>query len=275
MAEKLLDVLVPAYGDVKGVEKILSRIGNEQRCRLIVSDDSTDATIINNIKDICLRYNATYKMGPRSGAVSNWNFLLSHAKSTYCVLVHHDECFSNTNFIDELEKNTCAADILVLPVVVVNSNNVARYVYSWQQRLLIRFFRPFGPMLNILAGPTATFIFKTNKSCDFHPNLVYQVDCEWYTRILSDVENKNIFFFDGTSVLSTFLSGSITDTIRVNLKEIIESDKRVLEQTSWGGMMKKWSYFSHLITFLSRLVMLPSYVPFYFKRIFQVKDVNR
>jgi len=272
MAEKLLDILVPAYGNASGIEKILSRIDDDERCRVIVSDDSSEIASINAIKEICLSYNATYKTGPRSGAAKNWNSLLSIASSTFSVLVHHDECFSNTKFIDELEKNSSSAEILVLPLVVKNSDNLSRFISSWQQRLLIKFFRPFGPMVNILGGPTALFIFRTSRSTTFNPALTYQIDCEWYTRILSGVREESIIFYRGTSVLSTFLSGSITDTIKFNLKEVIELDKQVLKKSSWAGLMRRWTYVGPLISFLYKVILLPSFLPFYVKRSCGIKD---
>lgn len=275
MAEKLLDILVPAYGDVGGIEKILTVVSVDERCHIIVSDDSSKSADIISIKQLCVRYGVTYKTGPRCGAVANWNFLLSLASSTYSVLVHHDEFFSNTTFIDELEAQHSSIEAMVLPVVVMNCNNVARYVYSWQQSFLIRWFSPFGPMVNMLAGPTALLIFKTTRASDFNPNLVYQVDCEWYTRVLSGVDNNNMCFYDGTRVISTFLSGSITDTIKCNLREVINSDKKVLQHSQWADIMTRWLYFGHCVTFFYRLVLLPSFVPFYLKRIWLRINAHR
>jgi hypothetical protein len=275
VTRKLLDILIPAYGNADGVEKILTVVASHLNCRIIVSDDSLKPSNINAIRELCVRYRVIYKMGPRSGAVANWNFLLSLASSTYCVLVHHDECFSNTMFICELAAKQDTTEAMVLPLVVKNSSNVSRYVYSWQQNLLIRCFRPFGPMLNILGGPTALLIFKTSRSTRFNPNLVYQVDCEWYAKVLSGVDNKNIYFCRGTNVVSTFNSGSITSSIRANLKEIIQSDKEVLKRTSWGNMMYQWLCIGTFVTFIYRLVLLPSFIPFYLKRILLEKNVNR
>ena len=275
MAEKLLDILVPVYGDVGGLKKILAVVSVDQRCSIIVSDDSSKSVDIISIKQLCVRYGAIYKTGPRRGAVANWNFLLSLSSSTYSVLIHHDEHFSNTTFIDELEARQSSIEAMVLPVVIINCNNVARYVYSWQQSLLIRWFKSFGPMVNMLAGPTALLIFKTTKARDFNSKLVYQVDCEWYTRVLSGVDNSSICFYDGTRVISTFLSGSITDTIKGNLKEVIKSDKKVLQHSQWADIMTRWLYCGHCVTFFYKLVLLPSFVPFYLKRIWWRANAHR
>jgi len=275
VSKKLLDILIPAYGNADGIEKILAVVGSNERSNIIVSDDSSKPSDIKSIRGLCARHSVIYKTGPRSGAVANWNFLLSLASSTYCVLVHHDECFSNTTFISELDAMQGSIEAMVLPVVVTNTKNISRYVYSWQQNILIRCFRSFGPMLNILGGPTALLIFKTPRSSEFNPDLVYQVDCEWYSNVLTGVDNKDILFYRGTKIVSTFFSDSITNNIRANLKKIVKADKEVLSQSTWGAMMHQWSYVGHFVTFVYRLVLLPSFIPYYLKHLLRGENVNR
>lgn len=274
MTEKLLDILIPAYGNPLGVKKILATVSNNELVNVTVSDDSFKENDIQCIKDLCAYYKVTYLSGNRSGAVSNWNSLLSRATCQYSVLVHHDEYFSNTNFIYKLLE---LEDIkfMVLPVVVKHPNNISRFVCSWQQRLLIRWFKGFGPMLNILGGPTALLIFKTSELVHFNPNLVYQVDCEWYAKMLNNVSHKNINFYRGSRVVSTVMPGSITDTIKDNLHAVIRSDVEVLKRTSWSDTMTKYSIYGNLILFAYRLVLIPSFIPFYIKRYFVNKKLKR
>ena len=144
MVKKILDVLIPAYGNPRGVEKILALVSKNELANIIVSDDSFKKSDVSSIKGLCSHYGAIYKTGTRSGAVTNWNFLLSQASCEYCVLVHHDECFSNTRFIYRLEEMKTSIEVMVLPVVVKHPNNISRYVYSWQQNLFILWFKRFN-----------------------------------------------------------------------------------------------------------------------------------
>ena len=75
MSEKLLDILIPAYGHPDGVAKILALVSSDKRANIIVSDDSSKKSDIKTIKELCALSGVTYKKGPQSGAVSNWNFL--------------------------------------------------------------------------------------------------------------------------------------------------------------------------------------------------------
>lgn len=275
MNNELLDVLVPAYGNAGGVERILTLFAKEPRVRVLVSDDSPDPRVQQDIEQLCHRFGAVYKEGARIGAVANWNYLLTMASSTYCVLVHHDECFSDVKFINALEDRQNFVDAMILPVNVVNPKNISRKVASWQQAILMKLFLPFGPMLNIIGGPTACIILRTQKRCYFDPRLVYQVDCEWYSRLLSTITFKNLYFNNHTLVDSIYYPESITNNIKDNLKETIKADMDSLRESPWRGMVKRWGYVSHLIIGLYKFVLLPSFIPYYIKRFRAEKYVNR
>ena len=130
MTENILTVLVPAYNSIDGVIKVIDSIKSKKNVGVIVSDDSSNPVVADAIKayiEDFKRNDYSYIKHESTGnAVDNWNFLLSQVKSKFFVIVHHDETFSNTLFIDEVEKYQDSLELMVLPLRIKHPNGVYR-----------------------------------------------------------------------------------------------------------------------------------------------------
>ena len=165
----IITVLVPAYNSLDGVVRINRCDWVEKKVTVIDDDDSTDPVVADAIRAYIDGFKHrevtmyTSSMSPTKCG-DNWNFLLQRVKTKFYVLVHHDETFSNTLFIDEVEKYQDSLELMVLPVKIEYPDGVYRNVKSSAQSLLIRLFRGRSPVLNFIGGPTALLIIKSTNS---------------------------------------------------------------------------------------------------------------
>ena len=271
MKENILTVLVPSYNSLEGVIRIVDSIKSRKNVGLIVSDDSSDSAVagaikayVNNFKRSDYSY---IKHESTGNAVDNWNSLLSSVKSKFFVLVHHDETFSNTLFINEVEKHQEFLELMVLPVRIEHSNGVFRNVKSTVQSMLIKLLKNRSPTLNFIGGPTALLIIKSGNIPQFNRDLVYYVDVDWYVKVFSNVTYKNIKFFSKTTVVSTISNFSITKKNFYNMKEIILSDLSILQNNYSGNTFFKWSMERETLKFVYKLILFPSFAPYYLRKI--------
>tara|TARA_B100000886_G_scaffold337071_1_gene297069 strand:- start:741 stop:1574 length:834 start_codon:yes stop_codon:yes gene_type:complete len=271
MKENILTVLVPAYNSLEGVIRIVDSIKSRKNVGLIVSDDSSDSAMagaikayVNNFKRSDYSY---IKHESTGNAVDNWNSLLSSVESKFFVFVHHDETFSNTLFIDEIEKCQEFLELMVLPVRIEHSNGVFRNVKSTVQSMLIKLLKNRSPTLNFIGGPTALLIIKSSNVPKFNRDLIYYVDVDWYVKVFSNVTYKNIKFFSKTTVVSTITNFSITKKIFPRMKETILSDLSILKKHYPGNVFLKWSMEGEIFKVVYKLILAPSFASFYFRKI--------
>ena len=271
MTEKLLTVLIPAFNSYQGVVNIVELLKNRKNIAIIVGDDSTNvdvACLIESYISGLERSSFIYCKHESTGnAVDNWNFLLSKVKSKFFVLVHHDESFSNTFFIDALEKYQDSLEIMVLPLKVVHSNGIYRNVKSRTQLLMIKLFKKSVPTLNFIGGPTALLIVKSSHINVFNRNLVFYVDIDWYMRVFLNIPLDGVMFFSKTTVIGTITDYSITKSILPRLREVVASDIAILKEYYPNNLLLRRPALRFVLTVIYKFILVPSFAPFYFRKI--------
>lgn len=271
MTESILTVLVPAYNSIDGVIRVIDAIKSKKNVGVIVSDDSSDPVVADAIKAYILDFKRNdylyIKHKSTGNAVDNWNFLLSQVKGKFFVIVHHDETFSNTLFIDELEKCQNSLELMVLPVRIDHPNGVYRNFKSSAQSLLINLFRTSSPTLNFIGGPTALLIIKSTNIHFFNRDLVFYVDVDWYIKVFADVSLIGIKKFPKTTVLSLITNYSITKSIQQRMKEVVASDITILKDYYPDNVFLKHSTVRGVLKFAYSLILAPSFALYYLRKI--------
>lgn len=271
MTKSILTVLIPAYNSIEGIIRVIDAIKLKKNVGVIVSDDSSDPAVANAIKAYITDFNRNdylyIKHESTGNAVDNWNFLLSQVKSKFFVIVHHDETFSNTLFIDEVEKCQDLLEVMVLPIRIEHPNGVHRNVKSPAQSLLIKLFRTSSPALNFIGGPTALLIIKSTNIRSFNRDLVFYVDVDWYIKVFADISLNEIKIFPKTKILSSITNYSITKSIQQRMREVIISDITILKDYYPDNVFLKRSMIGAMLKFVYRLILVPSFAPYYLRRI--------
>lgn len=271
MTEKLLTVLIPAFNSYQGVVNIVESLKTRKNIAIIVGDDSTNVDVACLIESYISGLDRSsfiyYKHESTGNAVDNWNFLLSKVKSKFFVLVHHDEAFSNTFFIDALKKYQDSVEIMVLPLKADHSNGVYRNVKSRTQSLMIKLFKKSLPTLNFIGGPTAILIVKSSHINVFNRNLVFYVDIDWYMRVFQNIPLDSVMFFPKTSVIGTITDYSITKSILPRLREVVASDIAILKEYYPNNSLLRRPIVRFVLTVIHRFILVPSFAPFYFRKI--------
>ena len=271
MKENLLTVLIPAFNSYQGVVNIVSVLKNQKNIVIIISDDSNNDKVAHDIKSYIREINQSnisyIKHESTSNPVDNWNSLLARVDSKFFMIVHHDETFSNTLFVDFLERNKNYIDFMVLPLTIKHSNSAVRNVSSQLQKVIFKLFRKHGPAINFLLGPCSILVIKTDFLVYFDRNLVQYVDNEWYKRIFGKIKDKNITFFPKTKVISTITKNSITKKIAPRLKAVVKSDLKILKDKYPENIFLKKTLIGFLYGIFFKALILHSFIPFYFRRV--------
>lgn len=271
MTGSILTVLVPAYNSLDGVARVIDALKSRKNVGVIVSDDSSDAVVADAIKAYIVDFKRSdysyIKHESTGNAVDNWNSLLSQVESKFFVLVHHDETFSNTLFIDEVEKYQDSLELMVLPVRIEHRNGIYRNVKSSAQSLLINLFRTRSPILNFIGGPTALLIIKSSNIHSFNRDLVFYVDVDWYLKVFSDVTLDSIKFFPKTTVVSSITNYSITKNILHRMREVVVSDITILKNYYPDNVLLKRSMMGGILKVMYKLILVPSFAAYYLRKI--------
>jgi glycosyltransferase involved in cell wall biosynthesis len=270
MKENLLTILIPAFNSYKGVVNIVRILKNQKNITIIISDDSNDNKVAYDIKDYITELkqsNIRYvRHKSTSNPVDNWNSLLAKVDSKFFMVVHHDETFSNTLFVDFLDRNKNYIDFMVLPISIRHSKSVVRNVSSQLQKVIYKLFNKHGPAINFLLGPCSILVVKTDFLVYFDRDLVQYVDNEWYKRTFDKVRDKKVTFFSKTKVISTISENSITKKIAPRLKAIIDSDLKILKDKYPENIFLKKTLLGYFYDFLFKVIILYSFIPFYIRR---------
>ncbi len=222
MMVPLVTVLIPAYQDFNGVERIISKVPEDLLAsgslEIIVSDDSPDFEIFKMFETVVPISKAVRIVkGKRQGAVSNWNTMLEKARGQYIQFLHHDECPSDSEFfysIIELVKlaNKLQDSPIFFHSCMVNFSKSPRlHSRALYSQLLLHFFPKFLYRQNFLGSPSILLVPAT-RAVEFDAKLKYLVDVDWYDRIRIDINAR----FSQLEVNSYPSSGSITAQIGDN-----------------------------------------------------------
>lgn len=186
----VLTLVLPNYnyleGYIRNVDQILNQKGfNDELVKILVSDDSTTDEIakysFRNDRQI---KGLNYVVGPKNGAVSNWNHCLQKVDTEYAMFIHHDEyMLSNTFFENVLQLiDSCKPDIIILPLLKKKNNIFIKHYPHFLKFLFVKF-----PHLLFVCNPfgsPSVIVYKKQLAEPFDPNLRWLVDVDWYFRML-------------------------------------------------------------------------------------------
>ncbi len=228
----LITVLIPTFNDFKAFQRAIKYYSNDQRVKIVVSDDSDDIFERNLIKSKCEEKGFFYVQGTKQLPVDNWNKLMKMIKTPFFVLNHHDEYPLNLSFLDLLDEGDIG--LIVLPCTSIARGNLPQKIFSWQQKLFstICLLYP-NASFNMFLAPTASLIINSKlKDILFDNNLKWFVDCDWYCRLILKIRKVGlkIKFFHKSRIISIQAKNSITYSIGKNLKQQINIEKPYLNK---------------------------------------------
>lgn len=223
----MISVIIPAYKNVSllklAVNSVLSQTFTD--VELIVVDDTPDSTIsefCKAINDTRLRY---YHNIPSKGAIDNWNYGLSLSKGDDVILLHHDESFTNTDYLARVSILLRNYDVVVSnKKVLINNKEKTDIIPIWVKQLVLHLKYPLFS-LNVI-GPCACVAIKRDILQDFDNRMHWKVDIDWYFRILKCA--KKILYLDTQEIVSYHgHEGQITNNI--NIKENSAIDSKIIK----------------------------------------------
>jgi len=239
----LLSVLIPAYNQSAGVERILARLtdlGAPGEIEIRVSDDSTDdaaaariAAAVQALPSPDFSRRHYQRNQPALGAVRNWNVLLTQATGRYIWLLHHDEepdaaaCLAP--LLAELRSDT--AEVWILRCRVQHQPGQRPRLHfppRWAAALLHRW--PGYLLRRNLIGPPSALIVRDHAVVRYDESLVWLVDVEAYVRLLASA--NRIAAWPQAGVLSRVDDvHSITAVLR---PQLAATARRELDQLAMG-----------------------------------------
>lgn len=228
--KKILTVLIPTYNSYDYFLKVIKYYKNDNRVKIVVSDDSDDDYEKKLIKSHCEEHQINYMKGTNTSAVKNWNKLLEKIDTPFFVLNHHDDYPNNLEFLDQLAEERIGLMILACSSKVTGRN--FHNMSSWQQNIFTKVCLLFpNASLNMILAPTAALVVNSKfRNIYFDENLTWFVDAEWYIKLFLAAKNLNLKpnFFNKSRIISVQNNNSITIKIKENLKKLIINEKHYL-----------------------------------------------
>tara|TARA_S200000501_G_scaffold267959_1_gene251678 strand:+ start:995 stop:1807 length:813 start_codon:yes stop_codon:yes gene_type:complete len=228
--KKILTVLIPTYNSYECFLKVIKNYQEDNRVKIMVSDDSDDNYEKELIKAHCVKNQINYIKGPNSSAVKNWNKLLQKIDTPFFVLNHHDDYPNNLEFLDQLAEERIGLIILPCSSKVTGKN--IHNMSSWQQKIFTKICLLFpNASLNMILAPTAALVLNSKfRNIYFDENLTWFVDAEWYLKLFlsTKILNLKTIFFNKSRIISIQNKDSITIKLKENLKKHIINEKHYL-----------------------------------------------
>lgn len=240
MQAPTLSILIPAYEYAFGVKRILdlvlksSMLNPELSFECIVSDDSRTNKVKRMIENHGINNHKGFKYYKRDktlGGADNWNFLLEAARGDYIHFMHHDEFPDRDDFysilIGQLESRPLL-DVLFLRCYVPTfiKNRFRAHVSLLVRRLY--FISIDGLFLRNTVGAPSCAVVRRNQCVLYDARLIWNVDIDWYYRIL--VQKNSVFSFSELGYISVLRSESISNSIRSEVQSIDRSERRLIKQ---------------------------------------------
>lgn len=186
---EILTIIIPTYNNVQGLSNNINQFKKQKdydanSITFTISDDSENDDIKNYFKTVQPHFNRiTYRKGPQSGAVHNWNACLKQVSSKYLLFVHHDEYVLSDLFLNKILTVLACNDndVLVLPLLKEINGSFVKH-YPIRLKFLFIYFPSLLFMCNPF-GPPSVLLIKKDIVEEFDSNLNWFVDVEWYFRI--------------------------------------------------------------------------------------------
>lgn len=223
-----LSILVPTFNYSKGIVRILQALTPlPASVELIISDDSTDTSVMDVVEQYAAE-NVVYKKNtPAYGAVENWNRLIECAKGRFIILLHHDELPLGRNFLSRLLAilRHTSSDVLMMDVLLLNKSlTPIRRHLPYPFRDFVIHYAPGYLFCRNVIGPTAALVVRKAFYPKFHNALQWLVDVELYYRLRQNT--KRWATLRGLEIGS--VQGdheTITETIQSQLKQLEQTER--------------------------------------------------
>lgn len=232
MAERLVVVCIPAYNDLKKIARLLKSVDEQdyENIKVIISDDSTNNSISEYLKNWKKTYISYYKNLSPLGATQNTNKALTIATDynpAYIKIMHQDDSFSYSNSLSQMVEemnNNHNTNILFSALlqehanmeqvsVVASDNEIEQLRNDWRY-----IFKG-----NFLFGPSNTLIRNTGEPIYLDEKLEYLIDVDLYLRTLRNCGNfiyvKDTLITNGRGDYQ--LSNKCTETPHLVSEEIL------------------------------------------------------
>jgi len=265
-----LSILIPTYNFKSGINEILDcleSIEDDYRkfIEIIISDDS-DHEIIKKNRNESLKKsfkNYIYKHNiEKSGAINNWNKLITKANGDYIWLLHHDESWQKEkNIIRYIFEviNIQQPNILILPITILKNIKIKNFNMLITNKhitfkKIIRHYinHPKFLLKTNIIGPPSSLIYKKNELL-YYEKLKYLVDVEFYIRLFKFFNYKKIFIgLDYYDLLSSQNnSHSITKILRKEIRSIKNKEKFLV----LGRYSYKFNFYENIFSFYNFLIL--------------------
>lgn len=213
----VLSICIPAYRYAEGVARIIKSIGADARVEIIISDDDKGHPV--DLGELVSWPNVHYTINPKpSGAIANWNRLVTMATGAYVWIIHHDEIPVFERDVGELISkllNHDAADIYISKIVL-DRYPALHFLWNDYVRIVAIKFPIILLFLNVIGSPS-NIIFRKDRFLPFDQSLTWLVDVEWYSRQLKNSRKNSLSAF---RVRSVSYDGSITQNIKSDICKI-------------------------------------------------------
>lgn len=190
-----VSICIPTYQNVNGFKRLMDSIIIQTFTdfEIIITDDSPDDKIENEINNYANMEISYYRNNPRKGAAGNWNEAISHARGQYIKIMHHDDWFtyedSLNDFVEMLDKHPEAVMAFCGTSQVSENESYQRYIADMDVCLLKEDYRNLY-LGNTIGAPSAVIHRRTDAQYDL--NLSWLIDSEFYMGLLK--ENPNFIY---------------------------------------------------------------------------------
>lgn len=189
-------ICIPAYNNLHSLKRLLEsiRIQNYKDYCVVITDDSTDNEIqqfVENYKKLDILY---YKNEKNLGPTKNTNHCIKMAQQNepeYIKIMHHDDYFTFNNSLEKMV--TLIEKHPEVDIAFSGTNEVgvdfsySRSITEEQREKIQNDYRNIF-LENCIGAPSATIV--RNNHIFLDDNMIWQVDSEWYFRIL---RNNDLF----------------------------------------------------------------------------------
>lgn len=217
-SNKSISIVIPTYNNIELFVNAINSILNQTILpdEIIVSDDSSSDYIERWCADCHNPIIKYYRNRPTKGAVVNWNWGINQTTKDWIILMHHDEEFMSSNYLESLCKHFEDADVIISDIRVNTLGKIRKgRINGLLKKCLIQ--NPLSFLIVNSIGPCACVCFKRRLLIEFDTHLTWLVDTEWYMRLLKS--SKHVIYDSELIILSNHGHiDQITKNIDINEK---------------------------------------------------------
>lgn len=194
----LVAICISTYQKTDYIKRLLDsiKIQTYKEFIVVISDDTEDSSIekiVTNYKDIQIDYHRnSVKLGPTCNT-NNAIELAQKYNPEFIKVMHHDDCFSNTDSLQkmvEVINGNLDADLVFAATIEKHPDKeYIRLLTEYEWKSLKEDFKVLY-IGNYIGAPSATIV--RNNGILMDSNLVWYVDIEWYLQILNN--NRKIIY---------------------------------------------------------------------------------